>query len=325
MGGKVGFADAFRLGIDFDMERERFSAAGIEFEAYDCRSEGDIIKQMRDCDVHILVAAPYTRRVLESLPGLKGICRFGIGVDTIDIAAASELGIKVCNDTAYCLEEVAMHAFALILDLYRKTALLDRSVRGGAWKFSAGYEARNLMGATVGLLGCGNIARILIGFLKPFHCRVLVYDPFLDAEEVAARGGEKVELDRLLEESDVVSVHCHLTPETRHMLAEEQFRRMKKDAFLVNVSRGPIVDTLALARAVQDGEICGAGLDVHEEEPLSEGHPLRSLDSVILTPHAAHYSNKAFTTIRHSMIEQAIAVLNGEMPRYLFNQKQLGL
>lgn len=325
MRGKVGFADAFRLGIDFDMERERFSAAGVEFQAYNCRSEDDIIEQMRDCDVHILVAAPYTRRVLESLPGLKGVCRFGIGVDTIDIAAASELGIKVCNDTAYCVEEVAMHALALILDLCRKTALLDRSVRGGVWKFSAGYEARNLIGATVGLLGCGNIARMLIGFLEPFHCRVLVYDPFLDAEEVAARGGEKVELDRLLAESDVVSVHCHLTPETRHMLSEEQFRRMKRDAFLVNVSRGPIVDTLALARAIQNGEICGAGLDVHEEEPLSAGHPLRSLDSVILTPHAAHYSNKAFATIRRSMIEQAVAVLNGEMPRYLFNRKQLGL
>lgn len=325
MSFRVGFTDAFRLGIDFDLERERFAAAGIEFEAFDCQSEEDILRQMQDFDVHILVAAPYTKRVLEGLPQLKGLCRFGIGVDTIDVEAASALGIKVCNDTGYCVEEVAMHAMALILDLYRKLTLLDRSIRGGQWRFSAGYEAKNLMGATVGLLGCGSIARILIGFLQPFHCRILVYDPFLDAETVAERGGEKVELERLLAESDVVSIHCHLTPQTRHMLSTEQFRQMKPEAFLVNVSRGGIVDTRALVQALEEGRLCGAGLDVHEEEPLGAGHPLRTMEQVILTPHAAHYSGKAFSTIRSSMVEQAIAISQGEIPRYLFNRKQLDL
>lgn len=325
MSFRVGFTDAFRLGIDFDQERERFAAAGIEFQAFNCRSEEDIIQQMQDFDVHILVAAPYTKRVLESLPRLKGVCRFGIGVDTIDINTASALQIKVCNDTGYCVEEVAMHAMALILDLYRKLTLLDRSVRSGQWSYGAGYEAKSLLGATVGLLGCGNIARILIGFLQPFHCRILVYDPFLDAETIADRGGEKVELGQLLAESDVVSVHCHLTPETRHMLSAEQFRQMKPDAFLVNVSRGGVVDTRALAQALREGRLCGAGLDVHEEEPLGPEHPLRDLDQVILTPHAAHYSGRAFNTIRRSMADQAIAILYGEMPKYLFNREQLGL
>ena len=230
----------------------------------------------------------------------------------------------VCNDTGYCLEEVATHAFALILDLFRKTTLLDRSVRRGEWKWSAGYEARNLTGITVGLAGCGNIARYLIGFLKPFRCRVIAFDPFLDAETLAARGAEKVSFDELLEQSDVISVHCHLTEETRHMFDAAAFRKMKKGSFLVNVSRGALIDTYALADAIRVGKLQGAGLDTHESEPLVEDHPLRVMDTVILTPHSAHYSSRAFETLRMHMVDQAIAVLEGTMPRFLFNRKQLG-
>ena len=325
MSFKVGFTDAYQLGIDFAYEKERLEAEGIEFQAYNCRTEEDILREMQDCDVHILVAAPYTRKVIEGLPRLKGLCRFGIGVDSIDVPAATERGIKVCNDTGYCLEEVATHAFALILDLFRKTTLLDRSVRGGAWKWSAGYEARNLTGITIGLAGCGNIARYLIRFLEPFRCRVIAFDPFLSAEAIAERGAEKVSFDELLEQSDVISIHCHLTEETRHMFGAEQFKKMKNDAFIVNVSRGPIIDTFALADAIRNGEIQGAGLDTHEPEPLPMDHPLRSLDSVILTPHSAHYSSAAFETLRVHMVDQAIAVLNGTMPQFLFNRRQLGL
>lgn len=325
MSFKVGFTDSYQLGIDFAYEKERFASAGIEFEAFDCRSEDDIIEKMQDCDVHILVAAPYTERVINSLPKLKGLCRFGIGVDSIDVPAATARGIKVCNDTGYCLEEVATHAFALMLDLFRKTSLLDRLVRSGTWKWSAGYEARNLTGITVGLVGCGNIARYLISFLAPFKCRVIAFDPFLDAEAVAARGAEKVSLDELIEQSDVISIHCHLTKDTYHMFGAEEFKKMKKDAFIVNVSRGPIIDTRALAEAIENGEICGAGLDTHEEEPLSMDHPIRKVDRVILTPHSAHYSNQAFATLRMHMVDQAIAVCEGTMPQFLFNRRELGL
>lgn len=324
MGFKVGFADAFRLGIDFAYEKERFQKANMEFEVFDCYTEDDILEKMQDCDVHILVAAPYTKRVIDGLPRLKGLCRFGIGVDSIDIPAATKRGIMVCNDTGYCLEEVATHAFALILDLFRKTTLLDRSVRRGEWKWSAGYEARNLTGITVGLAGCGNIARYLIGFLKPFRCRVIAFDPFLDAETLAARGAEKVSFDELLEQSDVISVHCHLTEETRHMFDAAAFRKMRKGSFLVNVSRGALIDTYALADAICVGKLQGAGLDTHESEPLAEDHPLRAMDTVILTPHSAHYSSRAFETLRMHMVDQAIAVLEGTIPQFLFNRKQLG-
>lgn len=325
MGFKVGFTDAFRLGIDFAYEKERFQKAGIEFEVFNCQTEDDILEKMQDCDVHILVAAPYTKRVIDGLPKLKGLCRFGIGVDSIDVPAATEKGVKVCNDTGYCLEEVATHAFALILDLFRKTTLLDRSVRSGEWKWSAGYEARNLTGITVGLAGCGNIARYLIRFLEPFHCRVIAFDPFLDAETIAGRGAEKVSFDELLEQSDVISIHCHLTEETRHMFDAEAFRKMKKGSFIVNVSRGALIDTYALADAIREGKLQGAGLDTHESEPLDADHPLRTMDTVVLTPHSAHYSSKAFETLRIHMVDQAIAVLEGTMPQFLFNRKQLGL
>ena len=285
MGFKVGFTDAFRLGIDFAYEKERFQKVGIEFETFNCYTEDDVLEKMQDCDIHILVAAPY-----------------------------------------YCLEEeVATHAFALILDLFRKTSLLDRSVRSGEWKWSVGYEARNLTGITVGLAGCGNIARYLIRFLKPFRCRVIAFDPFLDAATIAARGAEKVSFNELLEQSDVISVHCHLTDETRHMFDAAAFRRMKKNSFIVNVSRGALIDTYALADAIRIGDLQGAGLDTHESEPLALDHPLRSIDSVILTPHSAHYSSKAFETLRMHMVDQAIAVLEGTMPQFLFNREQLGL
>lgn len=322
---KVGFTDAYQFGIDFAYEKERFQSAGIEFETYNCHTEEDILRDMQDCDVHILVAAPYTERVINGLPKLKGLCRCGIGVDSIDVPAATGRGIQVCNDTGYCLEEVATHAFALILDLYRKTTLLDRSVRSGVWKWSTGYEARNLTGITVGLAGCGNIARYLINYLEPFHCNIIAYDPFLDAETLAERGAEKVEFEELLARSDVISIHCHLTEETRHMFDAEAFRKMKPDAVIVNVSRGPIIDTYALAEAISQGELLGAGLDTHEHEPLEADHPLRKLDTVVLTPHSAHYSSKAFQTLRTHMVDQAIAILNGSMPQFLFNRKQLGL
>ena len=182
-----------------------------------------------------------------------------------------------------------------------------------------------MTGITVGLAGCGNIARYLIRFLKPFRCRVIAFDPFLDAATIAARGAEKVSFTELLEQSDVISVHCHLTDETRHMFDAAAFRRMKKNSFIVNVSRGALIDTYALADAIRIGDLQGAGLDTHESEPLALDHPLRTIDSVILTPHSAHYSSKAFETLRMHMVDQAIAVLEGTMPQFLFNREQLGL
>lgn len=320
----VGIADPFRLGENqFNLEKELFAPFGIALKQCHCITEADIIDQMQDCDLCAVVSSPFTEAVIDQLPRCKGILRYGIGVDNIDIDAATKHGIPICYEPKYCVEDVATLAYTMLLNLSRKVSLLDREIRGGNWSFHAGYPSHRLQGQCLGLLGFGNIARRLGELASVFHMKIVAYDPFITEEFAAQHNAEKVDLDTLLEAADFISVHCPLTPETKHLLSREAFRKMKPTAFVINTSRGPIIDTDALLTALEQGEITGAGLDVHETEPIPPDHPLCSMGQVILTPHSGFYTEEAFLTLRKSIASQCISIYKNEKPQYLFNPSVL--
>jgi len=324
MSAVVGLADGFMLGnIDYAFEKKFLGEKNIEFRVFNCKNEDEIIAQLSGCDIQLLVAAPYSRRVIEKMPELRALIRYGIGVDTIDVSFASERNIMICNDPVYCVEDVATHAFAMIFDLLRKLSFHDKKIRKGIWSFASGYPARRIQGRQVGLIGCGNIGKKLLEMLRPFEVKALIYDPHLDAAQIASLGAKKASLDELLEGSDIVSVHCPLNDTTRHLISEAQLSMMKPSAMIVNTSRGAIIDNDALALAIEKGVICAAALDVMEQEPLPANHPLCGLDQVVLTPHAAHYTEEAFSILRRDVMEMAAQIAEGEAPKYLYNKALL--
>ena len=235
----------------------------------------EFLGEAADCDALLnTYAGPITAEVMARMPKCRIIARYGIGVDTIDLEAATRAGIIVTNNPTYCIEEVAEHTMALLLACARKVALYDRLVRGGRWEVPPGKPMFRLAGRTLGLVGFGNIARQVAMRAAAFGMRVVFADPFVKEGQfdISAR---KVEFDELLRESDFVSVHPPLTPQTRKMINDEALAKMKPTAFLINCSRGPVVDTDALVRALDAKKIAGCALDTTDPEPLPDPHPLR--------------------------------------------------
>jgi D-3-phosphoglycerate dehydrogenase len=244
-------------------------------------------------------------------------------VDTIDLEAATRAGIIVTNNPTYCIEEVAEHTMALILACARKVAFYDRLVRAGTWAVPPGKPLYRLAGGTLGLVGFGNIARQVAVRAAAFGMRVLYADPFVQPGQFP-EPGTKVELAELLRESDFVSVHPPLTPQTRGMINDEAFARMKPTACLVNCSRGPVVDTAALVRALDARTIAGCGLDTTDPEPLPDPHPLRGRDNVVINPHVAWYSEQAMVGLQAGAPAEVRRVLSGEWPVNVVNKAVRG-
>ena len=284
----------------------------------------DFLAQAGDC-VALLntYAGPITGEVMAKMPRCKIIARYGIGVDTIDLEAATRAGIIVTNNPTYCIEEVAEHTMALLLSCGRKIAFYDRMVRGGAWAVPPGKPLYRLVGQSLGLVGFGNIARQVAVRAAAFGMRVLYADPFVKEGQFDAPG-KRVELNDLLEESDFVSVHPPLTADTRKMINDAAFSRMKPSAFLINCSRGPVVDTDALVRALDAKKIAGCALDTVDPEPLPDPHPLRGRDNVILNPHVAWYSETAMVGLQAGAPNEVRRLLSGEWPVNVVNKAVRG-
>jgi len=276
--------------------------------------------EAEDCDALLnTYGGPITADVMARMPNCKIIARYGIGVDTIDLDAATEAGIIVTNNPTYCIEEVAEHTLAMLLTCARKIAFYDRLVRGGDWAVPPGKPMFRLAGATVGLIGFGNIARRVAKGAAGLDMRVLYSDPFVEPGQFDAPG-EKVEFEALLRESDYLCVHAPLTAQTRGMLGADAFAQMKSTAFLVNCSRGPIIDTDALVQALDDGQIAGCALDTTDPEPLPADHTLRARDNVIVNPHAAWYSEQAMEGLQRGAPSEVRCVLKGEWPVNVVNR-----
>ena len=284
----------------------------------------EFLAQAADCDALLnTYAGPITADAMSKMPRCKIIARYGIGVDTIDLDGATRAGIIVTNNPTYCIEEVAEHTMALLLDSARKIAFYDRQVRAGTWAVPPGKPLYRLVGRTLGLVGFGNIARHVAVRAAAFGMRVLYADPFVK-EGQFSEPGRKVELDELFRESDFVSVHPPLTPQTRGMINDDAFSRMKPGAILINCSRGPVVDTAALVRALDAKKIAGCALDTTDPEPLPNPHLLRGRDNVIINPHVAWYSEAAMVGLQAGAPGEVRRVLTGEWPINVVNKAVKG-
>jgi D-3-phosphoglycerate dehydrogenase / 2-oxoglutarate reductase len=279
----------------------------------------EVVAQAQDCDALLNTYwGPITAEVMARMPKCRIIARYGIGVDTIDLDAATAAGIIVTNNPTYCIEEVAEHAMTLLLAGARKVALYDRLVRGGRWEVPPGKPIFRLAGSTIGLVGFGNIARKVAVRAAAFDMHVLFFDPFIRQGQYDIPG-KKVELDELLRTSDFISLHPPLIPQTRKMINDDAFSRMKPTALLINCSRGPVVDTDALVRALDTKKIAGCALDTVDPEPLPSAHPLRGRENVIITPHTAWYSEQALVGLQAGAPNEVRRVLQGEWPVNVVN------
>jgi D-3-phosphoglycerate dehydrogenase len=302
------------------LDVEQQTLAGLAtLVALQTKKSEEFLAEAADCDALLnTYAGPITADVMARMPRCRIIARYGIGVDTIDLRAATEVGIIVTNNPTYCVEEVAEHTLALLLACARKIAFYDRLVRGGRWELPPGKPMFRLVGRSLGLVGFGNIARAVAARAAAFGMRILYCDPFVRPEQFPVPG-DKRELLELLAESDFVSLHPPLNAETRGMMNDDAFARMKLTAFLVNCSRGPIVDTAALVRALDAGRIAGCALDTTDPEPLPDPHPLRGRENALITPHAAWYSEQAMVGLQAGAPSEVRRVLTGEWPVNVVN------
>ena len=304
----------------FVPEEEVLNKLGIELTFAQCKTEEDVIEACKDADALINQYAPISRKVIEKLEKCKVISRYGVGFNTIDVEAATEKGIIVGNVTDYCLDEVSNHAMALILSNARKVTLLNNAVKNGNWDFKVAVPIFRLKGRTLGLVGFGNIPQTVAKKAQAFDLKVIAYDPFVSEEVAASKNVELVTLDELCERSDFISVHVPLNQHTEKMISHEQFDKMRKEAFIINTARGPIIDEQALIEALQEGKIAGAGLDVLETEPINPDNPLLKMDNVIINPHSAFYSVEAELELKRKTAENVADVLSGYYPTYLVNR-----
>jgi D-3-phosphoglycerate dehydrogenase len=307
-------------GLDAKVIRE----AGGALHYARAGNPADRVALAKPADVLIASTAPMGRDFLNQLPQLKGIVRLGIGVDSVDLDAATDLGIVVANVPEFCQDEVAEHALGLLLAVTRKIALADRLTRQGKWVVGIQERMlpmRRLRGQTLGLVGFGRIAQRLTGMAKALGLRVIATDPYAAPEVAKAAGVSLMPLEELLPQADIVSLHVPLTSETHLLISADAFALMKHGAILINTSRGPVVDEVALEEALADGDLGGAGLDVLETEPPKIPHPLLEFDNVVVTCHYASCSFEAYADLRRSVSEQTAQILRGEFPRHLVNTR----
>jgi D-3-phosphoglycerate dehydrogenase len=286
----------------------------VTVEVADLQTTEDITETAADATALVVdVQTDVPAAVFEACENLEIVARAGVGVDGVDIPAAADHGVTVVNVPDYCREEVSTHAVSLLLASIRRLNVYDRSVKGGRWDWADGAPIHRLTGETVGFLSFGQLAKATAEKLAGFNCDIVAADPYVEADEMAALGVEKVPLDELLETADHVSVHAPLTDDTRHLFDRDAFRKMSETAVLVNVGRGPIVEEDALVWALENDEIAAAGLDVLEDEPLTDSS-LADRDDVILTPHTAFYSEESLTDLNEHIGHDILSVFDGEEP-----------
>jgi len=295
-----------------------------EMEARDCYTSEDVVSLAGEADVVIAPAAPVSAAMIGRLGRCRLIAKMGTGYDNIDAAAAGRAGIFVTNVPEFCTADVADHTIGLLLDSVRKISRSDREVRNGLWNPAGVLPTSRLEHKILGLVGYGKIARAVVQRALGFGLRILAYDPYVPGEAMQTDKVEACEdLGSLLSIADVVSLHVPLTDHTRHIIGERELDLMKPDAVFINCARGALVDEPALVRALAEGKIAGAGLDVLAKEPPDEDHPLLAMENVVVTPHSAAFSNDAMRDLRRQVYEEVARVLCGETPQNIVNREWL--
>ena len=299
-----------------DPAKKALARLNPEYRMAKSVSADDILAVARDADAILVTYAKLSRELLRQLTRCKAIGRFGLGVDNIDLPAATECGIAVNYVPDYCLREVSDHAMALLLALARKVTAANALVQSGRWELPPLVPLRRLEGQVLGLVGFGNIPRALAPKARAFGLRVATYDPYVDKVAADAAGVECVGFDDLLARADFISVHAPLQPATRGLINAKAFAKMKKGAMLINTARGPLVDEAALIAALDSGHLGGAALDVVTHEPLAKDSPLIGRSNHILTPHTAFYSVEALEELQTKCAADVARVLSGQKAVY---------
>ena len=303
----------------YDIERKMLEAIDAELIIRNCATEEDIIANCADADGILLDLAPMTRKAVEGLTRCKVINRYGVGYDNVDVPACTEKGIQVTNVPDYCAEDVSDHAMALMFSCMRHVSLRDRKIRQGEWNIS-GVSFR-MKGKVLGVLGFGRIARALVSKCSGLgFSKILVYDPYVPAEAFAPYGAQKAELEEVLAQCDLLSLHMPVTPQTTGMINADTLALMKPTAILVNTGRGPLVNDAALIDALKNHQTLAAGLDTHCVEPLPADSEYLKLDNVVLTDHTAYSTMEAVEELKTKAAQNIINALTGVAPVYPVNK-----
>ncbi len=299
---------------NLDPTRDVLAQIGAELHLATDSTPDAILRVAREADGLLVTYAKITAPMIAQLTRCRVISRFGIGVDNVDLAAATAAGIVVTKVPDYCIDEVSDHAMALLLALARKVPSSSAQVHGGRWDMRASVPMHRLRGSTLGLIGFGRIPQLMTPKAQAFGLRVVAFDPHVPDEIFAAANVTSLGFAPLVAASDFISVHAPLVPETRGLFDAAVFRQMKPTAYLINTARGPIVDEHALAAALDAGQLAGAAVDVMPQEPPT-GSPLVGRSDVIITPHTAFYSEESLVELQTKAAQEVVRVLSGKAPR----------
>jgi len=307
---------------NLDRARAVLSAIGAELRLAEEPKPEAILRVAKDADALLATYAKITAEMIRQMTRCRIISRFGIGVDNVDIPAATERGIVVTKVPDYCIDEVSDHAMALLLSAVRKIPLANSLVQQGRWEMPAVVPIHRLRGSVLGLVGFGRIPQLVAPKAQAFGMRVVSFDPYIPKDVFDRANVESVDFPQLLKVSDYVSVHAPLLPETQGLFNADAFRQMKPHAYLINTARGPIVDEAALAHALDAGQLAGAALDVMTKEPPT-GSPLLGRPNVIITPHTSFYSEESLNDLETKAAEEVVRVLKGQAPKNPVNPEAL--
>jgi D-3-phosphoglycerate dehydrogenase len=311
-----------------DVERPLIEGAGFELVAAQCKSEDELIEVAHDASAVITQYARVGKKTINAFTKCRLIARYGTGVDIVDVEAATRRNILVTNIPDYCVDEVADHAMGLLLACIRKLKTYDKTIRSGIWRWQIGQPIHRIRGRTMGLLAFGKIARAIAERAKPFGARLIAYDAYLPEEAFVPYGVTPVSFDELIEQTDYLMIQVPLTSETRGMIGEAELKKMNPSSVLINTSRGPLVNSDALYRALKEGWISAAGIDDIDPEPTKlrewkPESPLFTLDNIIITPHSAYYSEESIHECRRRASEEVVRVLSGHPPLCPVNRVKL--
>ena len=306
-------------------EKAVFDPLGIELIVSPDGEEETLADLASDADGILTCFAKVSARVLDGAKRMKVVGRYGVGVDNIDVEAATDLGIAVTYVPDYCVDEVSDHVMAFLLAFNRRVVIFDNTTKRNGWgSIDLNLPMTRLRGLTIGVVGFGRIGRATARKASAFGLKILVSDPFVESKDVTEVDAKLVDLNSLLIESDFVTLHSPLNEDTRGMIGVAEFEKMKKDAFLINCARGPLIDETALIHALDEEQIAGAGLDVLESNGPPLDHPLFDMENIIVSPHVAFYSPESTRELQRRATESIATVLRGDMPESLYNREVIG-
>jgi len=309
---------------DWSIEAGICKAHGMNCITAECITDDEVVSFAKEAEAIGLLNYSFTAELMDRLPKLKMLVRYGIGFDTIDVPAATERGIVVCNLPDYCQPEVATHAFALLMDINRQVTFLDKNIRAGIWKGNDGYPFHRLSCMTIGTFGIGSIARQFVKYIREgYGSRIISYDPYAPDSVFEENGVERVTFDELLTQSDAISIHVPLTEETHNIFNKDTIAKMKDGAYLINTARGPIVNQDDLVAALKSGKIKAAGMDVLEREPVTDiTEECYTCNNLLITPHSAYNSIEAQQEQHEKAAISAVEVcVNNIVPYNAINKK----